>query len=378
MPLHIIDSSVNHQAEAYIDFSCSSYVDTSKKCRKHKSILPIIKKRNTNSIKVKRIKNSSYRYLVNIDICVEGLEKELTSYSCIIRSSLYDCLQIAKRKKCECVAVSFDSSEICNDIKSFLWAEIQKVSRDFLSKNELTVYIVVNNEDLKLSEPSLLEAISQHLKVGPQEDIETLSSSEMAGSYLITDDFDETLSFGEFDFSDKDLFSDPEREPTDDAPDYSNGSFKRLPPPPPNSDIVFRDKDKEKTGSSQNISSTASNILHQIQLEDSFTVRLIKYIDSKKMSDVQCYNRANVSRQTWHNIITNTSYKPKKKTAISFAIALELTVEETQELLSTAGFSLSDSIIFDKIIKYFLENKKYDIMEINTVLFDLNQDTLSR
>ena len=113
-----------------------------------------------------------------------------------------------------------------------------------------------------------------------------------------------------------------------------------------------------------------------IRLDESFAQKLIKLIDAKGMDDVACYKRANVSKQTWHKLMTDKNYKPNKKTAVSFAIALELTLEETQNLLSSVGFVLSDSSLSDIIIKYCLENSIYDIFEIDSVLFKYDQETL--
>ena len=113
-----------------------------------------------------------------------------------------------------------------------------------------------------------------------------------------------------------------------------------------------------------------------IVLDESFAEKLIKLIDAKGMDDVACYKRANVSKQTWHKLMTDKNYKPNKKTAVSFAIALELTLRETQNLLSSLGFVLSDSSLSDVIIKYCLENSIYDVFEIDSVLFKYDQETL--
>ena len=113
-----------------------------------------------------------------------------------------------------------------------------------------------------------------------------------------------------------------------------------------------------------------------IVLDESFAEKLIKIIDSKGISDVACYKKANVSKQTWHKLMTDKFYRPNKKTAVSFAIALELSLEETQNLLSSVGFVLSDSSLSDVIIKYCLENEIYDVFEIDSILFRYDQETL--
>lgn len=109
------------------------------------------------------------------------------------------------------------------------------------------------------------------------------------------------------------------------------------------------------------------------KMDDNFTVTLLKLIDIKGITDVDCYKKANVSKQTWYKIMNDEKYKPSKNTVIAFAISLELSFEETQRLLSTVGFALSNSNKFDIIISYFLHNEIYDIFLINETLFKFDQ-----
>ena len=104
-------------------------------------------------------------------------------------------------------------------------------------------------------------------------------------------------------------------------------------------------------------------------LDDSFSVTLLKLIDKKGMCDVECYKKANVSKQTWHKIINDGNYRPSKTTVFSFAIALELTLDETKALLETVGFAISHSSRFDLVLEYFIGEGVYDIFLINETLF---------
>ena len=107
-----------------------------------------------------------------------------------------------------------------------------------------------------------------------------------------------------------------------------------------------------------------------------FSEALLQLIDQSGKKDSEIYKKANLSKQHFSKIRNNPNYKPTKPTALALAVALELNLEQTKELIGRAGFALTNSSKQDLIVRYFIENGNYNIIDINIALYEFDQGLL--
>ena len=112
------------------------------------------------------------------------------------------------------------------------------------------------------------------------------------------------------------------------------------------------------------------------QADAGFTETLLKLIDKSGKKDSEIYKKALLTKQHFSKIRNNPNYKPTKPTAIALALALELDLEATKDLIGRAGYALTNSSKFDLIIRYFIEQGNYNVVEINIALYEFDQPLL--
>ena len=110
--------------------------------------------------------------------------------------------------------------------------------------------------------------------------------------------------------------------------------------------------------------------------DESFAEHLIRKIDESKMTDVDCYTKAQISRQLFNKIKNTRDYRPSKATVISLGFALNLIPDDFDKLLQSAGYALSNNNDFDLIVDYCLIHQISNIDDINELLFSFDQPLL--
>ena len=248
-------------------------------------------------------------------------------------------LKLAKRYDCESVAFPLISS----GIYGYPRGEALKIAIDeisgFLLEEDMTIYIVIyDHESFEIGE-KLFSDIHQFI------DDNYVEYNEMTQS-----DFNRVLPLIKY-----------SRPVFDKNEIFTSDCLAE------NGVDIDRDSMVDDFHSLQDVLKT---------VDESFSQMLLRMIDERGIKDSECYKKANVDRKLFSKIRSDIYYRPSKPTVIAFAIALELSLEETKDMLMKAGFALSHSNKFDLIIEYFISRKKYDVFEINNALFAFEQNLL--
>ncbi|NLY36648.1 MAG: macro domain-containing protein [Tissierellia bacterium] len=246
----------------------------------------------------------------------------------LLRSSYLNSLKLALKNRCESIAFPLISSGIYGYPKKEALKVATLAIRDFLLENEIAVKLVIYDKMTIEPNRRLIYEIDSYILENYSQD-----------PGLILDKFS---NIEEVTFS-KILTRKAQELQTD----------KKLP------SIPIKDIDQLVD-----------------DLDESFVEKLFNLIDSQGQTDVEIYKRANLDRKLFSKMRSNSAYKPSKRTAIALALALGLSLEETDDLLMRAGYALSSCEKFDVIIEYFIRKARYDIFEINTVLFTYDQPLL--
>ena len=272
-------------------------------------------------------------------IWIDGNHRE----AALLRSCYDHCLQLAQMHKCKSIAFPLISTGNYGFPKAQALQIAADAIQDFLAKQEMHIYLVVFDRDsFRLSE-QLFQKVSSFI----DEHYAAVHREETYGTRLENR-------------ARRQLFRQQRELGARSTPweEWEEACAAPMEAPQP--------------------TQKATSLPELLKQADAgFSETLLKLIDASGKKDSDIYKKAFLSRQHFSKIRNNPQYKPTRSTAISLALALELNLKETMDLIGRAGYTLTNSSYFDLIIRYFIEEKNYNITEINMTLFEFDQPLLS-
>lgn len=245
----------------------------------------------------------------------------------ILSSSYRKCLALAKEYKCESIAFSLISTGNYGFPRPLaLHIAINEIST-FLLENDMHIYLVVFDREAFVLSEKLFKSVNSYID-------ENYIQSKTLDEYGTNNIYRQQRKQRNPIYDNRDISQPLQTYHTMDDVDWGQ---------------VLEDMDA------------------------GFSETLMQLIDCSGKKDSEIYKKANVDRKLFSKIKNNINYRPSKTTALAFAFALELDIDETKDFISRAGFALSKSSKFDVIVEYFLVNRNYNVFELNEVLFAFDQ-----
>lgn len=304
----------------------------------------------------------------------------------LLRRCYTRCLELAMQKKCESIVIPMLAEDDLHFPQTLVYQIAVNFVREFLAEHEVHIYLLISNPSAFRPARPLMQEVREVVTRNFENDWWTdaattvvLPPQMMYSQLAERREERENRKESQMEM----LFQQERREAIDAyAPakqettrgQESKGADFTIPPVPfPAPGQEAKPSGWDGTGSLSDWHCLKS-ILETPAV--GFSETLLKLIDQSGKKDSEIYNRANVTRQHFSKIRNNSNYRPTKPTAIAFAIALELDMEETRDLIGRAGYALTESSKFDLIIMYFIRKRYYNMYDINEVLFEFDQSLL--
>lgn len=285
--------------------------------------------------------------LARLSIYVKGNQEKTLLHLCYKNS-----LEQARSAKCKSIAFPLLSTDVYGYPPSLAYKILTSTIREFLHDDDdyMDIYLVLPESETGLLQNSLHKNIQEYLSNNYTGNMKVVSLHEESVPPQIIESWDK-----------------PEYFPCCEAPQKAACR--------PNLPLNFTDYSRTSRFQRSfcyqiGLSDTVTN------MNDSFSETLLILIEKKNKTEPEVYKTANVDRRVFSRIRTRKNYTPKKTTILALAIALELSIDETNNLLCKAGFALSPSILLDVIVSFFIKEKTFDIFEINAALSDYDQPQL--
>ena len=287
----------------------------------------------------------------------------------LLRSSYVNALNLAKKHKCESIAFPLISSGIYGYPKDEALSVATNAIKEWLMNDDMDVSLVVFDKAAFALSQNLLGEVRAFIDENYVDERNLRFSPKKRSPWTERETDAQAAERSISLFPDEKLPASTEAFSIGAA--IKKSETEALPTP-------FETQMPESAPPSAQMASTVSKRLDDVvgRLDEPFSATLLRLIDMKGKTDVEVYKRANLDRKLFSKIRTGKGYMPSKKTAVALAVSLELSLSETRDLLERAGFALSRSVVFDVIVEYFITRRRYDIFEINNVLFEYDQPLL--
>ncbi|MBQ1393653.1 MAG: macro domain-containing protein [Lachnospiraceae bacterium] len=301
----------------------------------------------------------------------------------VLKDCYKNSLLIAKEKGCQSIAFPLISSGNDGFPKEIAMKIALEEIESFLMENEMMIFLVLFDQESVSLSGKLFEEIDEYIDANYVEEklnlekINTtsiLSRSQAAGIVPAAN-----RPFGRFPFRNKKVAKSEiayNEQQEDELSDEPSPMRKTASEQMAMVGAAFEKKTENQMPEMEIPKPTRTLDDVVLELGETFQERLLRLIDLRQMTNAQVYKKANLDRKLFSKILCNPSYKPKKRTVLAFAIALELSLDETKDLLARAEYALSPSSKFDLIIRYFIEREVYDIYAINMALFEHDEQML--
>lgn len=279
-------------------------------------------------------------------------------------------LRMARLKRCRSIAFPLLGAGSNGYPKELaLKIALERIAACLLQQDMMIYLTVYNSQVVRLSE-QLFDTIESYID---DAYVEQTKPSLFCGQFpeeMIPEETIRDEAFREEEFWEMPMQSNPSVR----APRETSGPGNEPAPCAPRAESRAKTPVPNLFGGGARKKRSLESIVNQ--QEETFQQMLLRLIRERGLTNAQAYKKANQDKKLFSKILHNVDYQPSKKTAMAFAIALQLNLDEARDLLARAGYAFSPSSTFDKIVSYFIENEAYDIYTIEIALYDHGQDSL--
>lgn len=297
-------------------------------------------------------------------------ESVFTKDTILLTDCYMKALYMAAENGCKSIAFPLLATGTYKFPKEIGMAVAVRAFTEFLKHYDMEIFLVVFGEDSFNISGSLFRKVKRFVdyeticaELAPRHDLDWIDGSAI-------DDEDETESHQDISEDEKltesywDISEDDEKTESyrDIIEDDGARYYESLPR-------------SHKYSESRKHPESLEESLKKIH-KYSFAGYLQQLINKKGMKNSEVYATANITKQYFSKLI-NGKVNPSKEKVIALAIGLHLNMDETKDILKIAGYAFSPFSQTDTVVKYFINNKDYNVIKLDILLYDFGLDPIS-